>query len=108
MLTLTLTAHVVGAHTSLLFCCSTDMSERKRKRYDEVEKAGHKIVTLLSDCQQCFQSNDDSNDWQQYLAFVDEVVIHGLLKTVACSLGYLIDETDSTITEGVLYEVPQR
>ena len=31
--------------------------------------------------------------------------MHGLLRAVAASLGYLLDETDSSITQGVLFEV---
>ena len=36
---------------------------------------------------------------------MDEVVVDGLLRQCASSLGYLIDETDPSITEGILIEV---
>lgn len=81
------------------------MPEQKRIRYEEVSKAGGKIRSLVNDCQKYFRSDDSSADWKTYLAFVDEVIIDGLLKAAACSLGYLLDETDQTLTQGILFEV---
>ena len=37
--------------------------------------------------------------------FIDELVVEGLLRTVASSLGYLLDETDPYLTQGVLFDV---
>lgn len=98
------------------------MPDRKAKRYEELEKAGQRIMSLICDCQRYFNSHEESGDWRRYLvkhvrvvfiaslildfqAFVDDIVIHGLLKTIASSLGYLLDETDQTLTQGVLFEV---
>ena len=83
----------------------SEMAEKKRVRYEEVEQAGTSITSLVRDCQKYFQASDGSESWRKYLSFVDEVVVDGLLKQCASSLGYLIDETDPTITEGVLVEV---
>ena len=36
---------------------------------------------------------------------LDELVFDGLVKTMASSIGYLLDETDTNLTQGVLFEV---
>ena len=45
--------------------------------------------------------------WYHYFLqdFIDELVVEGLLRTVASSLGYLLDETDPYLTQGVLFDV---
>jgi hypothetical protein len=37
--------------------------------------------------------------------FIDNLVIDGLLQTVATSLGFFLDETDPVLTQGILFEV---
>ena len=81
------------------------MPDRKKKRYDEIEAAGKQITSLLRDCQTYFRASDHSEPWEKYLSFLDDVIVNGLLKMVACSLGYFIDETDQTLTNGPLFEV---
>ena len=39
------------------------------------------------------------------MEYIDELVIDGLNKTMAASIGYLLDQTDPTLTQGVLFEV---
>ncbi len=80
------------------------MPEKKQARYAEVEKASATITALVRDSQRYFQAEDSSENWRKYLSFVDEVVIDGFLRQSASSLGYLLDETDPTLTEGILFE----
>ena len=68
----------------------TEMAEKKRVRYEEVEQAGASITSLVRDCQKYFQASDGSESWRKYLSFLDAVVVDGLLKQCASSLGYLI------------------
>jgi len=104
-----------------------DMPEKKNARYEEIGESGQKIVGLIKDCQKYFQATEESENWKRslnydnihlhrytinilssldrYLTFVDEIIVHGLLKTAASSLSYLLDETDHTITQGILFEV---
>ena len=82
-----------------------DVPDRKRIRYEEAGKAGEKILGLIRDCQKYYRATDNSENWLKYLSFVDELVVRGLLRTLACSLSYLLDETDQTITQGILFEV---
>ena len=37
--------------------------------------------------------------WHSYLDYIDGLVIDGLLHTVACSIGFLLDETDPSLTQ---------
>ncbi len=47
------------------------------------------------------------NDFNIWISFssTDELVFDGLVKTMASSIGYLLDETDTNLTQGVLFEV---
>ena len=75
------------------------MPEKKKARYAEVEKASHQILALVADSQKYFGASDASDDWRRYLSFVDEVIADGFLHQAASSLGYLLDETDQTLTQ---------
>jgi hypothetical protein len=81
-----------------------EMPAKKAKRYEEVTEAGHTITSLIQDCQKYFQCSEDLPAWHKYLTFVDQIVVNGILRSAASSLGYLIDETDPTITQGPLIE----
>lgn len=81
------------------------MPEKMKVRTEAIEKSAQTITALVRDCQRYFQSDDSSEDWRKYLSFVDEVVVDGFLRQGASSLGYLLDETDTTLTEGILLEV---
>ena len=37
--------------------------------------------------------------------YVDEIVVNGLLKSLASSVGYLLDETDPNLSQGILFEI---
>ena len=41
------------------------------------------------------------------MIYIDNIVIDGLLQTVASSLGFFLDETDPTLTQGILFEVKE-
>ena len=82
------------------------MKGKRIKRNAAFNKASKKITSLVNECKVNFRvAHDDSRQWQDYLEYVDEIVITGLLKVVACSLGYFLDETDPTLTHGILFEV---
>ncbi len=51
------------------------------------------------------RADETADIWKDYLVYIDDLVIEGLLKAMAASIGYLLDETDPTLTEGVLFEV---
>ncbi|KAK6632535.1 hypothetical protein RUM43_013303 [Polyplax serrata] len=37
--------------------------------------------------------------WEAYLEYIDQVVTAGILSSIACSIGYLIDETDPNVKD---------
>ena len=82
------------------------MKGKRIKRNAAFNKASKKITSLVEECKVNFRvGHDDSRQWQDYLEYMDEIVITGLLKVVACSIGYFLDETDPTLTHGILFEV---
>lgn len=70
-----------------------------------MEIAGKKIIKLVEECKEHFKAEEESETWNAYLNYIDELVTDGLLKTMAASIGYLLDETDPSLTQGVLFEV---
>ena len=70
-----------------------------------MKEAGSQIASLVEQCRQYFNADENSEIWQKYLEYIDELVIDGVLKTMAASIGYFLDETDPTLTQGVLFEV---
>ena len=52
-----------------------------------------------------FRAKDGSPAWEDYLDYVDEIVVNGLLKALASSIGYLLDETDPNLSQGILFEI---
>ena len=82
-----------------------DIDALKAKRNEEMETAGSKIDNLVEQCKQFFRADDGADTWKAYLEYIDELVIEGLLKTMAASIGYLLDETDPSLTQGILFEV---
>lgn len=81
------------------------MAEAKEKRYEQVAKAGAEISRLVDENQKYFQALEGTPTWQAYLEFIDKIVTDGLLLAIASSIGYLLDETDATLTQGVLFEI---
>ena len=47
----------------------------------------------------CFKLQEGQETWHAYLDYIDSLVVDGLLYTVACSIGFLLDETDPTLTQ---------
>ena len=73
-----------------------DKEENKKKRYVEIEMAQEKIKELVTENEKLFLAHVEENlkNWEQYQMYLDEMIIGGLLRTIAVSIGYLLDETD--------------
>ena len=80
--------------------------ERKHKRYKEIQESSEKLKELV-------QANKDllkdgtvpDSAWSEYLNYVDNIVLDGMVKAVAVSFGYLVDHTDHSLTPSPLMEV---
>jgi hypothetical protein len=69
----------------------------RETRYAEIREASGKIRAILDENSRLFQveANGSQAPWDAYLAYLDSMVEDGLLRAVAVSLGYLLDETDA-------------
>ena len=70
--------------------------EHREKRYTEIRQASTKIQDILEENNRLFKVAESgaSQRWGEYLGYLDSMVEDGLLRAVAVSLGYLLDETD--------------
>ncbi|XP_067212065.1 dynein beta chain, ciliary [Linepithema humile] len=72
-----------------------DRSEKVSKRYAEITKAAEQIHSILEENKTLFQiSETEQEAWQQYVKYIDDIVIESLRKAVGCSLGYLAESMD--------------
>lgn len=59
--------------------------------YNQIEKDGTVIGDLLKQTCKLFNADEGSDDWRNYLAYVDGLVVQGFEKTIKCSLEYLLN-----------------
>ncbi|VDD79742.1 unnamed protein product [Mesocestoides corti] len=65
------------------------------KRCVEIREAGESIVSLLEENRQLFKAEVDSGVWKDYLKSVDDVIAECFVKTIRCSLEWLLGETNN-------------
>lgn len=64
-----------------------DRSEKVSKRYAEITKAAEQIHWILEENKTLFQISDTGQAvWQEYVKYIDDIVIESLRKAVGCSL----------------------
>ena len=71
-----------------------ERTAKKEKRFGEIEDVTKNIVKYIEENKKMFNAKDSDPNWNRYLKYMDDIMIDGLLKTVAVSFGYLLDETD--------------
>lgn len=65
-----------------------DRSEKVSKRYAEIAKASEQIHSILKENESLFQISEIGQEvWQEYVKYIDNIVIESLRKAVGCSLG---------------------
>lgn len=65
-----------------------DRSEKVLKRYAEITKAAEQIHSILKENESLFQISEIGQEvWQEYVKYIDDIVIESLRKAVGCSLG---------------------
>ena len=73
---------------------------KKNQRYNEINQAVVKIKALLVENEHLFKVKEGGlrlfPRWRKYLQYIDYMISDGLLITIACSIGYLLDQTDAT------------
>ena len=105
MKTATHTQVILGVHCKIHILHLLGMEESKKRRYAEFSEASTKISTLISQCKELFEAKDGTEEWHAYLEYVDEIIVTGLLRAAASSIGYFLDETDTSLTQGILFQI---
>ena len=72
--------------------------ENKKKRYLEILEAVTVIQSIVAQNEKLFRIAEGGAElqvnWHKYLKYLDYMVSDGLLITIACSIGYLLDQTN--------------
>lgn len=67
-----------------------DRSEKVSKRYTDITKAAEQIHSILKENKLLFQISEVGQEvWQEYVKYIDDIVIESLRKAVGCSLGII-------------------
>lgn len=82
-----------------------ERQEKMSRRFAEIKKGAEQILFYIEENKKLFQiKNQDSENWQNYIKYVDNIVIESLQKAIGCSLGYLVENMDQTIHNAPLLE----
>ncbi|KAK0086060.1 hypothetical protein PV325_003945 [Microctonus aethiopoides] len=72
-----------------------EQAENVSKRYADIKKAAGQIHLLLNENKILFEVPTDSCDaWNEYVNYIDDIVIESLRKAVGCCLSYLSENMD--------------
>lgn len=72
-----------------------ERAENVAKRYSDIRKASEQIHALLEENKSLFEiSSEVDAAWEQYVEYVDDMVIESLRKIVGCCLSYLSENMD--------------
>lgn len=81
--------------------------ELKKARYKGLTDAAERVDLLIKENEKLFEVELDEEPskkaWNIYLRHVDTIVLDALLKTIAVSIGYLLDETDVKKSPATLF-----
>lgn len=65
-----------------------ERTEKVAKRYAEITKGAEQIHSILEENKELFQISEAGEEaWQEYVKYIDDIVIESLRKAVGCSLG---------------------
>ncbi|XP_077976399.1 dynein beta chain, ciliary-like isoform X2 [Styela clava] len=82
-----------------------DREERLGKRYFDLMEDAKTIQKLVKENATHFKSDTDSEDWKNYLNYLDASILEGILSAIKFSLKYLVQNTDQKINPPPLFEV---
>ncbi|KAM6995333.1 dynein axonemal heavy chain 11 [Tautogolabrus adspersus] len=81
-----------------------DRDERVNKKYSSMKKDGNSIHKLVQENMALFNADPDSEAWQSYLEFMDEMVVEGLFSYISHSLQFFVDNMESGPKQKPLFE----
>lgn len=70
-----------------------DKETTRDGRYKLVKTGAQDIHKLINENLEFFKADSDSDEWQRYLDYVDDIVLDGLFNCVQCSMQYIMDNT---------------
>lgn len=81
-----------------------DHEERVKKRNTDIQQAGEKIKEHLNENMRLFKADIASEEWKQYVEYIDEMITEGFFTAIHCSMSYLLDNTDPGHPVAPLFE----
>lgn len=91
---------------NMLLSLDDNAMKRKQKQYKEIEETSSKINEIMEKNRELLVEEDTVKEgWEEYIKHVEGIIVHGLIRTVGVSLGYLLDHTDPQLTPSPLFVV---
>ncbi|XP_033840356.1 dynein heavy chain 9, axonemal isoform X2 [Periophthalmus magnuspinnatus] len=79
-----------------------EQAERMERFYDIVCSSGVKIHFLLKSNLQLLGADESSEEWKDYVEYIDNMIIDGFFNSIQASLQYLLDNTDKNAAAPLL------
>ena len=76
---------------SILPLIAQDRESHLKMKESVVHVDGEKIHALIKENLEHFAAAEDSEDWKNYVDYLDDVVLDGFFECMHCSLHYLMD-----------------
>ncbi|KAJ0060498.1 hypothetical protein NL108_014189, partial [Boleophthalmus pectinirostris] len=81
-----------GRRDTLL--CVHEHTDRVQRFYSTVRSSGDKIHFLLKNNLQLLGADESSDEWRDYVEYIDDMIIDGFFNCIHASLQFLLDNTD--------------
>jgi dynein heavy chain len=67
--------------------------------YEMIDRDGKMMHESMNETSKLFDVDDSSDDWKNYLQYVDSLVVEGFSKTITTSLKYIADNMTTEFLE---------
>lgn len=86
--------------------CLDERADRITRRYADIQDAAKIVHELLDENVKQFNMTErqDTQIWQDYVTFIDNIVYENLLLTVGVGMGYIAEQMDPTNNYSPLFE----
>lgn len=62
------------------------------------------LFHLFQQNKEYFKVDSDSDVWELYVEYVDDMIVEGFVSTIYCSMNFLLDNTDPKNNIGPLFQ----
>ncbi|XP_076826869.1 dynein axonemal heavy chain 11 [Brachyhypopomus gauderio] len=81
-----------------------DRTARVARKYSSIRNDGETIHRLLQENKRLYAADNGSEAWQQYVEYVDEMVVEGLFNAITHSLEFFVNNMERSVKQAPILE----